>query len=214
MAAWTYIQNFNSLNTADLTGQDSWSGDVLFDVQESVVQEGAKAVLGSPPSSTEIYIARTLPAGVDSGTMIFYVRATKTSGEAGSLQFRVGTTFAGRIRLNADIYIDGLTDGTIIKSAFGANTWYKITVEFLSSTTFRAKVDEGAFSAAITYGGGQSNPDTLRFTAYDTGSIYWDNINDGTIASSIKTINGLIKASIKTVNNLAIASVKNWNGLV
>ena len=181
MAAWTYIQNFNSLNTADLTGQDSWSGDVLFDVQESVVQEGAKAVLGSPPSSTEIYINRTLPAGVDSGTMIFYVRATKTSGEAGSLQFRVGTTFAGRIRLNADIYIDGTTTESI-KSAFSANTWYKITVEFLSSTTFRAKVDDGAFSAAITYDSGQSNPDTVRFTAYDTGSVYWDNINDGTVA--------------------------------
>ena len=213
MAAWTYIQNFNSLNTADLTGQDSWSGDVLFDVQESVVQEGAKAVSVSPPSVTEIYINRTLPAGVDSGTMIFYVRATKTSGEAGGVQFRVGTTFAGRIRLNADIYIDGTTTESI-KSAFSANTWYKITVEFLSSTTFRAKVDDGAFSAAITYDAGQSNPDTVRFTAYDTGSVYWDNINDGTVASAIKTINGLAKASVKTVNNLAIASVKTWGGLV
>lgn len=183
MAAWTYIQNFNSLNTADLTGQDSWSGDVLFDVQESVVQEGAKAVKVTPPASSEIYIARTLPASVDSGTLVFYMRASKTSGEAGSFQLRVGTTYAGRIRFNADIYVDGATTENI-KSAFSANTWYKITIEFLSSTTFRARVDAGAWSGTITYDASQANPDTIRFTAYNTGDVYWDNINDGSVAAA------------------------------
>ena len=79
--AWTYEQKFNSLTTGDLNGQDSWSGDTEFDVQESVTYEGAKAIqVTDPGGQANGNIVRTI-SGVSSGVVYF---AMRVSGQPGT----------------------------------------------------------------------------------------------------------------------------------
>lgn len=182
MTAWSYTQSFDALTPGDLNGQDSWSGHGDYDVQNSVAQ-GAQGIAVNP--SGDVTITRVLPATVDSGSMTIYMRDSADTG-AGP-QFRIGTALtpdAGRIRFaNGDILASGTADETLL-AGYSVDTWYLITIEFLSATEFRAKVDAGSFSNTVTYDATVSDPDRISFRTATTSRLqYWDNIASLSVAS-------------------------------
>lgn len=184
MADWSYVQPFDGLNDGDLNGQDSWSGDVAYDVQTTVKFAGAKAVSCSPASLTENFIHRSLPASVDGGSLIFYMAATKTSGEAGNVWLMQGINRCVRIQFTGGNININTSSNTTVLTGFVSGQWYKIQVDFLSSTTFNITIDDGTANGPFTYVSETSFPDRIQFSCYDTGTVYWDEISLPVVAST------------------------------
>ena len=71
-----FTDNFDSYTDGDLTGQGTWSGNVLADVQGTVVQQGAKAIkftTAAGSGQTNLITATHSPT-LTSGTQNFYFR--------------------------------------------------------------------------------------------------------------------------------------------
>jgi hypothetical protein len=223
--AWTYTQNFDSLNTAALAGQDSWTKDnglTMYDsVQETTKFAGAKGAKTAGYTS----VHRTI-TDVTAGRVYIAMRANSGgSGDGLAFQFKDGS--ADIIRTRFVYSAPNLTfeyyNGSW-RSLFTAsfNTWYIISFEFdATNQANKAKIyykeSGGSFSDTgyVSSVNNWSAVDTIIFYS-DSGEYYFDEISNtdpDVPATNIKTINGLAKASIKTINGLAIASVKTYNGL-
>lgn len=232
MAAYSYTQNFDSLNTGDLNEQDSWEGPTTFDVETSVKFKGAKAVgiVGSDGSGS---ILRNI-TGVDSGDMYY---ATRISG-AGYADDGNGILFFGSTDFAAQAGWLGFSDtgsGTYFQVrenggwdalfAPTADAWYIIHINFINATTFKVqwKIAGGSFSAYTatkTWQSSVSSPACLLLSSgVATANItyYWDEIgtSDPDVAASgpanLKSYNTNLKANIKSINTNLIANVKTLN---
>ncbi|HUV72651.1 MAG TPA: hypothetical protein VMW25_06620 [Clostridia bacterium] len=131
-SAWSYEQNFNTLTTGNLEGQDSWYGDPNFKVIEGIAgvetYEGSKALSHSVDDSG--WIAR--PIATSSEGIIYY--AFKKS----SFQFygwQTKTSFQDsenkivfEIKL-VETRIQ-LGDYTVLWSDLVANQWYVLGIEY------------------------------------------------------------------------------------
>ena len=176
-AAWDYQQNFDALTLGDLNGQDSWSGDATFDVEDSVVAQGTKAV--SANSSTEVLIDRTITANPDSGTFWFAMRTTLDAGagdQSGAFIILKTAGSFGRVRFNNhNIIADGLSAVTLV-TGYSVDTWYTIGIQFVDATHAKFNVNGGTFSSSIDMGG--TGVDTIRLSSPDgtAATAYWDNI--------------------------------------
>lgn len=171
--AWVYEQDFNALSTGNLNGQDSWSADSGWQVQNSVVAEGANAISVVSNTSTSEIAERNFTA-VESGTFYFYWRVTTTTTLLGlylkdssaniALQMYgengYFSSYDGVGRTN--IQIDG---GDY---AYSANVWYIVGVRFETSTNGYAGLGEQQYQININ-GGNWS--DVRDFRATTSGGI-------------------------------------------
>ncbi len=182
---WTYEQLFNILNTADLHGQDSWSGDVLYDVTTDAVAryEGAKGVKITVGSGITAGIFRSV-TGVGDG--LIYVATKKTNNTSkGNFAIYEGANYLG----SADFLDDGKaylqwSGGTLEIGSYNANTWIVFALEFrTASNEVRAKFHDGtswsAWSDWKSAYAAFTNVDKIRlWTDGFTPGVtqYWDTI--------------------------------------
>lgn len=185
--AWSYEENFNSLTTGDLNGQDGWSGATLFDVQTSVVYEGAKGV-GATNAGSQQTMSRTISEA--GGVFYFAMRATETTVYSSPMQLRngAGTSYLG-ILLETDGQIvlqTPIGGGNII--AYNADQWYVAEITFdCSAKTASARVHNGSsWSSPVT--GTLANTDTFTIWRWyiNATTAYLDTITatDPVVVSS------------------------------
>lgn len=150
--ATVLTDNFNSYNDADLAGQGSWATDGGtigdWDVQGTVVREGAKAVIHEDTDTARYYKAGT---NQDDGKQTCYFRRSQNSAGAIFMALSEGAFGTQRIimRVGDDgniAYHDGAVYQTI--QAYSADTWYAITVEWRSSDhNARYSINGGTYTA-------------------------------------------------------------------
>lgn len=176
--AWTYTQNFNSLSTADLNSQDSWSGDTGFDVVTGTPTpyEGAKCVKGTTPAdSSDHEITRSITS-TTSG--VVYVSALiNTSGGSDKRAFiklKSGSTVGVFLKFFANglVYLE--TTGpanTTITSGLSLDTWYRFGIEFNAATDqARVNVNNGPWSSWYTTSAAFGDIDSVVLNTNDNVS--------------------------------------------
>ena len=164
--AWKYEENFNSLNTAALNGQDSWSGDSDFGVQTSVTAEGAKAVKVSAGNK---YIASGDFSGVSSGNVVFAMRKSSTTSSNNYFAICFGGSKTQMMIIfdpDGDIIIKarGAGNDQEVLASFSVDTWYQLEIEFnIGSSTYKARIREYGESEWSEWSGNAST-----YNSYDT----------------------------------------------
>lgn len=185
-AAWPYTQNFDGLSTADLTGQDSWSGADSYDVQTSVILEGTKSV--GNVAAGEMNIVRAVTTSTD-GQLRFLHRRADTGTLITKVQIATGaiggTSAACAINFTdaAAIVIQAVSLG-----AYSADTTYTLDLEYdVSTDQCRGRVDGGAWSDWANFDNAQTQITDIRFrndNSAETGR-YWDAIGPTPAAAAI-----------------------------
>ncbi len=212
--ATIFTDNFNSYTDGDLNGQGGWSGSVDFDVQGSVVKEGAKAVqLVGAAGGAEISKTGT---EIATGKTSFYIRKTSiTLGPGYSLEFgfRLNTTYRHGGRFWGDkIQIeDGAGNNTAdVATGLSANTWYLVEYEY-TSTQHRARVDGGSWTAwQGNYTSGNVNNIRFREWIESGQSAYFDHIAEEpalTLKSVSDSGSGVEMIIVKQFKSLADSGV-------
>lgn len=192
---WTYEQLFNGLTTADLNGQDSWSGSTTFDVDTTAPYEGAKCVSSVLNSDSTINIDRTF-TGISSGTVYVSMKVNRTAGmRRGSIFLRTGTTDVARIFFVYDA--SSFTQIRLLSNIAAAwvdvttsvtnDTWFRIGIQFDDAAfpdRYRINVNGGVWSEWHKYNGAPawSTIDTIRLSddgnnGSGSGTMYWDTIS-------------------------------------
>lgn len=191
--AWTAIEDFNSYSDGDVVGENggsgwsgAWAGTAgVFDVQGTVVYEGAKAILNTSSSN----ISRGLTAVSGDGN-VMYIAHRRTANNSGASRILLDAAASSRrvtIEFNSSGNIVG--SGTTVQ-AYSANTWYvlKITLN-TDADTFLVQVSTdpyglpGTFSAGATCAmSGTSGADIVSIILdLDAGGdAYWDYISGQT----------------------------------
>lgn len=190
--AWTFEEKFNTLTDGDLNGQNSWTGDVDFDVQTHISYEGAK---GISVTAANGYCTRSITS-VSDGVVYFAVMRGNTTGDV-SFDFLTGGST--RVRF---IVANSNTNVTISNGA-GVHTWTGIVSAgnwLLFEFTFDASnnhsvryhngvswsASTGTLSAAV---GG--NIDGIRLGSGGTAGVsYFDYISPTNPIGSITSVSG------------------------
>jgi len=191
--SWNYVQNFDSLNNGDLTGQDSWVKSVgLISVQGAVKYAGDKALeCNVAPASNNDYTRSITPTAA--GSMYFAFRKTSIPTLHASFVFRQnsGTKFAivfpGLIEGDG-VYLEG-SGGVMnpISVGLSADTWYVVNVEFDAAgqpNKARARLYSngswGGFTAWLPSFANFTQIDSIRLNwggeGGTSGTIYFDSI--------------------------------------
>jgi len=175
--ATIFTDDFNSYNDGDLNGQGSWSGDTSFDVQTSVVFEGAKAI--SCASTSLVNILKTGTAQT-AGVFYCYVRRTASNNGRSFVVLMEGTTIIDYYDINASAQVKS-GDGTVLGS-YSADTWFPLAIEWKSSPTHQVRF----LKPDLTWGNWTSPsdsdwttaPDGIRLQVYTqtTSTSYFDYI--------------------------------------
>lgn len=172
-----FEDNFNSYNNGDLNGQGSWDGNVAYDVQETIVKEGTKAVKFIGSGSSE-YIKK-YGTQLAAGTIGCYIRTSATNA-------------SWRINLWEDvvqadfIYFSGgnilsYKCGTL-KTSYSVDTWYWVEWEWRTSPDkkVRARLDDGAWTNWFDpWNSWTTGPNGIRFISDENPSgveVYFDYI--------------------------------------
>lgn len=216
--------DFETETIGALNGQNGWSGDTLYLVENAVVKNGSQAVGYAFTTLTDTTIVKAAGADVADGNQVVYIRTTNVTNNDLNVEVldNGGATLfnfywrAGTATLQA-------ADTTVtVATSLAANTWYCFEFDWQSSDhTVRARVDSGSYTARKAYNSSSTNaPRKIQLeTAGDiggggNGTAYYDTFQQNQIATTnIKTFNGVTYANTKTVNAVAIASVKSWDGI-
>ena len=183
--AWNYIQNFNGLNTADLNGQDSWSGDANFDVETSVVFEGAKAVSCATAASKAVY--RDLTA-MTAGKMNIWMQKSSTVGGEVFTILKSGANGRIYVKFNASgniqAYNADASPAYDTLQAYVKDVWYKITIDFNATTGKFSVLVNDVIKITDATMLNTGNIDRISLETDGTGDTgYWDNIRPINIES-------------------------------
>jgi len=175
--ATIFEDDFNSYTDGDLNGQGGWSGDTAYDVQGTIVKEGAKAVECGSVVNVGIYKDGT-PR--NDGRITAYLRRNTNSSGRSYLTIKEGTTICANVRFmddgNLQVHRNGAWETYL---AYSADIWYCIEIEWRSSDhKVRYRVNGGAW----TDWGTATNEwvtglDRVRFDVWDqsAGDVgYWD----------------------------------------
>lgn len=147
--AFTYEQKFNGLNDGDLNGQDSWSGDVDFDIQNIIKYEGSKGVKLAKSVSGENIIRDSMPQSSD-GIMYIAVKISVIDNNGINIRLREG----GNTRMAFRLFEGGVIDyqvsggGYTTYGNYNADQWYVLAIEWDNSghiNQFRLKVHNGIY---------------------------------------------------------------------
>ena len=170
--AWTAIDNLDSYSNGDLNGNNggsnwtaAWSGSVNWDIQGSVVYQGAKAAenINSAGGS----ISRTFTA-ISAGSLYLAMRRTVANPGSGFLVslfsgstevcdvggFLTGGTTRWRILDSNTVWKDISTESIV------SGQWYIINIEFDDAghnNQYRARVYNGTSWSAFTAWYGTTN---------------------------------------------------------
>lgn len=227
-----YVQNFDSLSTGNLDGQDSWTlvsslhATVSTDAAYSS-PNGVKCAAGAgvyrdcsnQTSGTQYVVVRldTLGSNGDGSPGKFLAEAG-----VGKVYLKWQNSSGNKFQnINGGSYEDMFT-GTL-------TSWYIIEINFNNSTdtyTYRYKVSGGTFSstsASKNYNSVATNINRV-YIEQDAGSptawlTYMDSYSatDPTPATgptNVKTWDGVTQSTgIKTYEDVALASVKSVNGI-
>lgn len=166
------FEDFNSLSVGDLNGQNSWSGSASFDVQNSVVYEGSKAIEISGASIQNIDHAVT----VDSYKVWVEARVRYAGWQDFGFSIYLeegGNQISGFGWGTTDNYISHLRASQWDSvSATTPNTWYKVKLALDSASTHKLWVNDVLKSLSnnsnITNVSG--NVDAIRLQQYSSSS--------------------------------------------
>lgn len=184
--AWTHEDNFDGYSDGDLNGQGSWSGSTLYDVQGSVVYQGAKAV-SRTTFGTGGTIANSVTA-VTAGSLFIAMRKTSsTQGSAYTMLQDSGEGVCCYVRMHNDskIYAYNAASGYVNMGSYASNTWCIINIEWDDSAhpnQWRCRFHDGSSwsswtSWIDTYNAITSGIDGVVFDIDNTGgtpTAYWD----------------------------------------
>ena len=238
MAAYAGIDNFDSYSDGFLNGgnggsgwSDAWTNGTngaQNTVQGLTTFDGsAKAVLITTLSNQETFITRNLTSSVDSGNLYIAARmAIGTDSLSGLFLRSSGGTIGAQARIGLNKLNINSTVSTDLLSGISTDTWYIFHLEFLSSTTFRAryKVSGGSwnsFTSTLTYASSVSSPSQISFyssgEASSTNPFYWDVLGDtdpepAEGPANLKSLDTNVKANIKSYNTNVLANIKSING--
>lgn len=180
--AWTYEQNFDSLNDGTINGQDSWTSSDS-DVGSAYAFAGAKGV-----ELTAGYMERTITA-VTSGSMYFAFKYETPSTGSFSMKIDDGTNYGVMWNLDddgsADYRAQMYTSAgyRVIVDGLDKTKFYIWNIEFDNSTDeyrVRYKESGGSWSSWVgwyDYNSARGNSTRFRYQS-DTGGIaYIDEIS-------------------------------------
>jgi hypothetical protein len=147
--ALTIIENFNALTNGDLNGQNGWSAYSSFDVQDSVKQEGAKALYVAHDGTNRV-APKSLP-NYTSGIYGCYIRAVNHTGvNAVSFYDSNGTTYITNFRThpNGKMYIsDKAWTDIVTVDSYTNGVWYHFESELdQPNGRIRGRIDGAAWS--------------------------------------------------------------------
>ena len=193
---FNYNQDFETLSLGNLNGQDEWIGDTCFQVQNSVVNTGTKALQFSGFPFT---ITRTTDL-FETGTLSFYFRCANSASvyAAFNLYYSgldnpgIVIIFTGNKIYFYDKYEDELIDSGY---ALTPNTWFKIGIEFDKDLgeggQYRANINDESWSDWLGAGGGAygnfPGSDRIAIGTYSSIVCYLDDIEAVTPASPDQT---------------------------
>lgn len=185
---WTYTQNFDSLTTADLNGQDSWTADVQFDVQSSVVLQGTKSVACTPGGSNRD-ASRTISAVTDGGVSFLYRTSNATEGN-GIFYLSGAGGSACQIVWEAGTLkgYNGATYTTL--ASYSANTTYKLAFIFDCATDkYDVYLDDTKVANQFNFRNTQTSITSFNVSsqAGSSDTIYFDDIKPYSIATTNTT---------------------------
>ena len=185
-AVWTYTQNFDGLNTGDLTGQDSWSGSVSFDVQTTTVLEGTKSV-GNTAGGGGV-IDRTITSFTTGDVQFRYQKSSNAANTDFRVKFLEGTTIRYTVGwADGAMRLSGATTPSLEDNPL-TNTNYCVQVVFNQpANTAKARLSTdcstwGAYTADVNPSGANWLAiDAIRLTN-DTAtfSTFYDDFKDVT----------------------------------
>ena len=177
------FEDFNSLSLGNLNTQAGWSGDTLFQVENSVTQEGAQAVSwvqnGAP--NNDKYIDKPFGSVIADGNITVYLRATIANVESW-IELREGSNPIAVFRVY-DTHFASRQGGGFnnVCSASIDNNWVKIKTEWRTSDKkFQYTIDSGAGNGFQTVDGTfTTGIDSIRLYCYggNACTVYVDNIS-------------------------------------
>lgn len=147
-----FEDDFNAYNDGDLDGQGGWYGDTHFDVQYTIMVEGAKGVLGTGETASVI-IHRTDGEQITDGHITCAMRRDTNSTGNASFYITEDGGQKGHVRMLQDggFYLYADSPPAWIKIIdYLPNEWYWVQIEWRSSDKdhrARAKIDGGEWSA-------------------------------------------------------------------
>lgn len=203
---WTYEQKFNLLNTAALSGQDSWSAiEGTINVVTTAPYEGSKCVSAQTES-----ISRALPSALASGTFYISVKAGATNGSAAVLLLNNSGVSDIDLYWKDDGKIYGVANGDVWTEIGSYTTdWMRIGVAFecgysgwagLSAGYYKVNINNGAWSSPIQmYRASRTTLNTIRLYRYGGDTHYYDYISYNYSVSQVKKIAGVTQETIKKI---------------
>ena len=143
-----YEQNFDELTDGDLTGQDNWVTNVLFDVKtETGFNSSIKDVnIYNLNNSVGGYRAFS---GVDTGEFFIAIKQDSITNVISEVRLNQGITEVINVHLGIDGDIRLLSSGgtwNLLYSDYLANTWYYIDIQFddiNQDNKYRARIYDG-----------------------------------------------------------------------
>lgn len=175
--AFLYDQGFETLNTGDLNGQDSWSGDTDFDVTTSNPYEGLKCVTGTAANGT---ISRAFTAST-SGVAYFAMRHSGT-GDA-SFVFRTTGNTVTRFLVTFDstnvVVTSGAGTATLI-SNYTDNAYYLFECTYNASNQHNIRAHDGSSWGSATgllNAANNGNVDGVALNQGASGTVFLDIIS-------------------------------------
>lgn len=223
-----FVYNFNSLTDGELNGQGGWtkqSGNLVFNVEGSVVYEGAKAISFVDSVNTAYYYHALDSSGGTGSVWGYFQGNASMDKNTSSVAFILRKTNAvgGNVADVAIIYYTATSDFSI-KQMWGTNTfftgvskgaWHKIQIDWDTSLgtngQFRVILDNGTPSAWVEcYSNVKNATDVNTVLLYGDGSAggagtrYWD-----AFGYTVPVTSGS-ETSIKTTFQQAKKSLKLW----
>lgn len=192
-AAFAGVDDFDGYTVGDLSGKNggsgfsgAWSGHANFDVQSTTFVSSPNGI--SVTGAANNNIVRALSSSVDSGNAYIAMRASGVTTAGAYANFDVLDSTNQRalgIQItplggSSNLTANGTASETLI-SSIAANTWYIIHIEFLSSTTFRARAkisggSYGSFTSTLTFQNSISSPTRVAFQQNGVPTFYFDSL--------------------------------------
>jgi hypothetical protein len=147
-----FFEDFNNLNTADLNGQNGWTGHVTWDVGTTTKYEGAKAATAAAGGTT-VNVSKTIPSRPYTWNIFMQARmqhSNVTIGNGLDIYFRESGNSITAIAISSSQMAALVTppQWVNIGKAVSNNTWYKVVLTINSTSTHQTWVDDILYTPA------------------------------------------------------------------
>lgn len=190
--ATIFTDNFNSYTDGNLVGQGSWTEQTSasnFDIQGTVVKEGAKAAFLTNVVGGSAPIIYKTGSAIDTGRISFYARKNATNKEALFTVEKISSHEGAIVKFADDgniQYFNGSTYVTI--QAYSTDTWYGVEIEWrVSDHKARYRINVGTWTDWYAVNGSSwTSFDSMRVFGNNNGTdiTYFDYISEYSLPSS------------------------------